>query len=87
MPPATLSPRQMRIFEITPICLLVIMIGFGVFYQFAGLKLDGNSLVLVGILIVGYVNLFRFKLAQASERIDQLEKKLVEIHQQTHLSS
>jgi hypothetical protein len=48
----------------------------GVLYQFMGLKLDGVHLVIVGVLIVNFVNLFRSQLRQASDRIDELEKRL-----------
>jgi hypothetical protein len=50
--------------------------GFGLFYQFEGFKLDGADLVLVSIIIINYVNLFRSQITQASARIDELEKKL-----------
>jgi hypothetical protein len=70
------SPRQILTMEITAICLLIFMIGLGLLYQFKEWKLDGGSLVLVSILLITYVNLIRSQLAQASARIDELEKKL-----------
>jgi hypothetical protein len=76
MPAAALSPRQIRMFEILAVCLLIFGLGVGVLYQFMGLKLEGAHLVLVCILIVNYVNLFRSQLRQASDRIDELEKRL-----------
>jgi divalent metal cation (Fe/Co/Zn/Cd) transporter len=73
---AAWSPRQTRMVEISAVCLLAIMMGLGVLYQFMGWKLDGIHLVIVGILIVNYVNLFRAQLRQVSDRIDELEKRL-----------
>jgi hypothetical protein len=76
MPAAAWSPRQILILEITAVCLLLLVMGLGVLYQFMGLKLDGNNLVAVGVLIGAYVNLFRAQLRQVSDRISELEKKL-----------
>jgi hypothetical protein len=73
---AALSPRQTRILEISAVCLLAIMMGLGVLYQFMGWKLDGVHLVIIGVLIANYVNLFRAQLRLASDRISALEQRL-----------
>ncbi len=70
------SPRQTRLLEVIGICLLFFTMGFSLFYQFEGLKLDGADLIIVCIIIINYVNLFRSQIAQASARIDKLEEKL-----------
>jgi hypothetical protein len=70
------SLRQARIFEITGNCLLLFLLGVGLFDQFMRFKLGGVDLLLVCILIINYVNLFRSQLSQASARIEELEKKL-----------
>ena len=75
MTAAALSPRQIRMLEISAICLLAFVMGFGVLYQFMGWKLDGIHLVLVGVLIGTFVNLFRAQLRQVSDRINELEKR------------
>ncbi len=70
------SPRQTRILEITSVCFPIFIMGVGLFYQFMGQKLDGPVLILVGLCIITYANLFRSQLSQASVRVDELEKKL-----------
>jgi hypothetical protein len=75
MTAAAYSPQQIRML-ITAIGLLAAVVGFGALYQFSGLKLDGISLVIVGILIVTIANLFRIQLRQVTDRIDELEKRL-----------
>jgi hypothetical protein len=76
MTTAASSPRQTLILEISAVCLLIFVMGLGLFYQFMGWKLDGNNLVIVGILIINCVNLFRAQLRQVSDRISELEKRL-----------
>jgi hypothetical protein len=73
MPPA-FSPT--KIAEITAICLLIFTMGSGLLYQFLGWKLDGTSLIMVCVLLINYVNVVQSRLAQASARIDELEKRL-----------
>ena len=46
------------------------------FYHFMGWNLDGGDLAVVCMLIIIYVNLFRSQLRQASDRINELEKRL-----------
>ena len=76
MTAAAYSPRQIRMFEISALCLLAFMMVIGVFYQFMGFKLDGNLLIMVGALIVIYVKVFQAQLRQVTDRIDELEKRL-----------
>ena len=76
MTAAAYSPQQIRMFEISAICLLAFMMLIGVFYQFMGFKLDGNLLIMVGALIVIYVKVFQAQLRQVTDRIDELEKRL-----------
>jgi len=52
------------------------MVASGLFYQFMGWKLNGADLIIVCCLIMIYVNLFRSQLRQASDRINELEKRL-----------
>ena len=76
MPTKVLSPKWTLALEITSLVLLVATMGFGVLYQIKGWKLEGEHLILVGILVVNYVNLIRGQLAQATARIDELEQRL-----------
>ena len=76
MTAAAYSPRQIRMFEISALCLLAFMMVIGVFYQFMGFKLDGNLLIMVVALIVIYVKVFQAQLRQVTDRIDELEKRL-----------
>ena len=76
MTEAASSPWQLRVIQITSVCLLLFTVGIGLIYQFKEWKLDGGALILVGVLIVNYVNLLQLKLGQASARIDELEKRL-----------
>jgi hypothetical protein len=61
--------------EIGGACLLAFIVGSGLFYHFMGWKLDGTDLIMVCGLIMIYVNLFRSQLRQASDRINELEKR------------
>ena len=72
---AAFSPRLTRMLEIVGACSLFFMVGSGLFYQFMGWKLGGSDLVVVCALIGIYVNLFRSQLRQASDRINELEKR------------
>ena len=76
MTAAAVSPRQIRVLEITAYCLLAVVMVFAMTYQFLGLKLDGFHIVIVAILIVIYVSLLRAQLRQVTDRIDELEKRL-----------
>ena len=76
MTAAAYSPRQIRMLEISALCLLAFMMVIGVFYQFMGFKLDGNLLIMVVALIVIYVKVFQAQLRQVTDRIDELEKRL-----------
>ena len=73
---AAFSPRLTRMLEILGACVLFVMVASGLFRQFMGLKLDGSDLVTVCGLILIYVMLFRSQLRQASDRINELEKRL-----------
>ena len=76
MTAAAFSLRLTRMLEIVGACLLFYMAGSGLVYQFMGRKLDGGDLFTVCGLIIMYVNLFRSQLRQASDRINELEKRL-----------
>jgi len=58
------------------VCLVFFTMLVGLYYQVMGLKLDGGILIVVGITIINFLNLFQAQLREASARIDQLEKKL-----------
>ena len=72
---AAFSPRLTRMHEIGGACVLAFLVGSGLFYHFMGWKLGGVDLVIVCSLISIYVNLFRSQLRQASDRINELEKR------------
>jgi hypothetical protein len=76
MTAAAFSSRLTRILEIGGTCVLYFMVASGLFYQFMGWKLGGVDLIIVSSLIGIYVNLFRSQLRQASDRIDELGKRL-----------
>jgi hypothetical protein len=76
MTAAAFSPRLTRMLEIVGACVLFFMVASGLFRQFMGWELDGSDLVTVYGLILLYVNLFRSQLRQASDRINELEKRL-----------
>ena len=76
MTAAALSPRLTRMLEILGACVLFFMVASGLFYHFMGWNLGGNDLVAVCGLIMLYVILFRSQLLQASDRINELEKRL-----------
>jgi hypothetical protein len=76
MTAAALSPRMTRMLEILGACVLFFMVASGLFYHFMGWNLDGADLGTVCGLIIIYVILFRSQLRQASDRIDELEKRL-----------
>jgi hypothetical protein len=76
MTATAVSPRQIRVLEITAYCVLAVVLVFGMTYQFLGLKPDGIHIVIVAILIVIYVTLLRAQLRQVTDRIDELEKRL-----------
>ena len=76
MTAAAFSSRLTRILEIGGTCVLFFMAASGLFYQFMGWKLGGVDLIIVSSLIGIYVNLFRSQLRQASDRIDELGKRL-----------
>jgi hypothetical protein len=71
-----IPPWQILTVEITAFCLLVFTVGFGLLHLFTRWELGGADLIVVGSLIISYVSVFRFRLSQASARIDELEKKL-----------
>ena len=71
-----ISPRQILIMEITAFCLFVFTIGYGLLHLLMRWELGGQDLVMVCVLIMSYATLLRFRLSQASARIDELEKKL-----------
>jgi len=73
---AAFSPRLTRMLEILGACTLFYMVARGLFRQFMGWELDGSDLVTVCGLILLYVMLFRSQLRQASDRINELEKRL-----------
>ena len=73
---AAFSPRLIRMLEILGACTLFYMVARGLFRQFMGWELDGSDLVTVCGLILLYVMLFRSQLRQASDRINELEKRL-----------
>ena len=75
MTAAAFSPRLTRMLEIGGACLLFFMVVSGLFYHFMGWKLDGTDLIIVCCLFGIYVNLFRSQLRQASDRINELEKR------------
>jgi hypothetical protein len=72
---AAFSPRLTRMHEIGGACVLAFLVGSGLFYHFMEWKLGGSDLVVVCALIGIYVNLFRSQLRQASDRINELEKR------------
>ena len=76
MTAAAFSPRLTRMLEILGACVLFFMVASGLFYHFMGWNLGGIDLVTVCVLISIYVNLFRSQLRQASDRIDELGKRL-----------
>ena len=76
MTAAAFSPRLTRMLEILGACVLFFMVASGLFYRFMGWNLGGVDLVTVCVLISIYVNLFRSQLRQASDRINELEKRL-----------
>ena len=76
MTAAAFPSRLTRILEIGGTCVLFFMVASGLLYQFMGWKLGGVDLVIVSSLIGIYVNLFRSQLRQASDRIDELGKRL-----------
>jgi len=76
MTAAAFSPRLTRMLEILGACTLFYMVARGLFRQFMGWELDGSDLVTVCGLILLYVMLFRSQLRQASDRINELEKRL-----------
>ena len=76
MTAAAFSSRLTRILEIGGTCVLFFMVASGLFYRFMGWNLGGDDLVAVCALIGIYVNLFRSQLRQASDRINELEKRL-----------
>jgi len=76
MTAAVFSPRLTRMLEIFGACVLFFMVTSGLFYHFMGWNLGGIDLVTVCVLISIYVNLFRSQLRQASDRINELEKRL-----------
>jgi len=69
---------QTRILEYTGIALMLVTLGFGIFYQVTKTKLDGADLILVAILVSTFVNALRFKLTQLTQRVDELEKQLAQ---------
>ena len=75
MTAAAFSPRLTRILEILGACVLFFLVASGLFYRFMGWNLGGDDLVVVCALIGIYVNLFRSQLRQASDRINELEKR------------
>ena len=76
MTAAAFSPRLTRTLEILGACVIIFMVAHGLFYHFMGWNLDGGDLAAVCMLIFMYVNLFRSQLRQASDRINELEKRL-----------
>jgi hypothetical protein len=76
MTAAAFSPRLTRILQILGACVLFFLVASGLFYHFMGWKLDGGDLVTICSLIMIYVLLFRSQLRQASDRINELEKRL-----------
>ena len=76
MTAAALSPRLTRMLEILGACVLIFLVGSGLFYRFTGWRLGGDDLLMVCLLIIIGVNLFWSQLRQASDRIDELEKRL-----------
>jgi Tfp pilus assembly protein PilN len=76
MTAAAFSPRLTRILQILGACVLFFLMASGLFYHFMGWKLDGGDLVTICSLIMIYVLLFRSQLRQASDRINELEKRL-----------
>jgi len=79
MTAAAFSPRLTRILEIGGTCVLFFMVASGLFYQFMGWNLGGVDLVTVCGLIGIYINLFRSQLRQASDRINELEKRFAAV--------
>jgi len=79
MTAAAFSPRLTRILEIGGTCVLFFMVASGLVYQFMGWKLGGIDLVTVCGLIGIYINLFRSQLRQASDRINELEKRFAAV--------
>jgi hypothetical protein len=57
-------PRQTLILEIMGVCLLILIVGLALFYQFTGWKLGGLDLLFACVFIINYVNLFRSHLSQ-----------------------
>ena len=75
MTAAALSPRMTRMLEVVGACVLFFMVASGMVYHFMGWNLGGDDLVAVCGLIILYVMLFRSQLRQASDRINELEKR------------
>jgi hypothetical protein len=75
MPRAPHLQRQTWKAAILGLCVLFGTMGFALYYQFSGLKLDGVSLILVCVLIVSWstisiteLNLVKFQLAHLWHR-------------------
>jgi hypothetical protein len=77
------SPKQTRISEIIGACSLVAMMILGLVAQALRLNVGGAALMLVAPVMINWINLLRSQIAQASARIDDLEKKLATFRPQS----